>query len=355
MRGNITHGFGGGDGAGLGGADIDCGCDHDFVDQSQHEHSQNDADHDYYPGVTAEALMDCYDHSHMNFGYTEPFAADYPADGSDFGHAGYWSGLDSSGMSFDDRLQMALSDSDRRYFGAHGTGHGPIDLIEKFGSLATQAGLIRVCSRMPNLKPVDLSVSDNDISDWGHFRPPYTRQHTPNGYYEGADGLTWVFKQSWQLTDAKKGFDRSQGTYLEVRIITWFFASIGDYETRVDINIKSTLGYGLQNAGRAIYNHQLAGAKVCSGLLNAMKAATPSTLVQEKRIAIALQARQPQAVDDAEMDLEQALVRFRNQTRTESYKPANWFDSNVEPVNTPREQLVGVLVAIPAPRDRHAS
>ncbi|MBP9091837.1 hypothetical protein KBI23_12505 [bacterium] len=143
-------------------------------------------------------------------------------------------------------------------------------------------------------------MTDTQLSDWSRFSPPYSRTSTPAGYYPEAAGLTRVFKQYWQVANkspwwnvmgGKAKFDRSKSTYVEVSIVTWFFADIGDYETRVDITVVSLPVLDQTDKVWArrrtpLVDHQLAAERVCHQLFEALKATPPSAYVLAKRSKI---------------------------------------------------------------------
>jgi len=191
--------------------------------------------------ISSEALMVSHSFSHGHSGFdVHSHSGGLFGPGLDIGHVGGWShgeGVDQHRAEQERRYRAAVErakvDPNRRYYGAHIVGHGYADIPGIFTEFATQCGLIRICNTVGNFNPVDLT--DVELSDWARFSPPYSREHTPLGFYPGARGLTRVFKQYWQFAEkrhwwqrGKAKYDRSKSTYLEVSIVTWFYAEVGD-------------------------------------------------------------------------------------------------------------------------------
>lgn len=290
-------GVGHGHGVDLGFGSHDHGISHGF------DHDGNHAGH-----VTAEAMMVAHSHCHSHDGMVGHFGNDISMADLSHGHIGGWShgeGIDPAKAQRIKRMlaavEKAKADPQRRYYGAHIVGHGYIDVAEIFRRAALQSGMMRICNTVANFNPVDLT--DTVISDWSRFTPPYSRSSTPAGYYPNAAGLTRVFKQYWQVADpspwwnpwaGKAKFDRTKSTYVEISIVTWFFADIGDYETRIDITVVSlpVLDQTDKVWGRRrtpLEQHQEAAEKVCHRLFEALKAAPPSAYVLAKRSKIVAQ------------------------------------------------------------------
>ena len=235
-------GVGHGHGVDLGFGSHDHGVSHGF------DHDGNHAGH-----VTAEAMMVAHSHCHSHDGMVGHFGGDLDGADLNIGHVGGWShgeGVDPAKAQRIKRMLAAVEkakvDPQRRYYGAHIVGHGYTEVPAIFTRAALEAGMMRICNTVANFNPVDLT--DTQLSDWSRFTPPYSRKSTPAGFYPNAVGLTRVFKQYWQVANkspwwnvfgGKAKFDRSKSTYIEVSIVTWFFADIGDYETRVDITVVS--------------------------------------------------------------------------------------------------------------------
>lgn len=224
----------------------------------------------------------------------------------DHGHLGGWStgdGIDKA--AFQEKLRLyrlavekAKTDPNRRYYGAHVLGHGYVDVQALFAKIAGALGAQRFCNRVGNFNPVDLVPLH--LTDWDKYAPPYSRQRPPAGWFPKANGLTYVFKQYWQVSrpvpwfwpvKPPQGFDRSQNTYFEISLITWFYADIGDYETRLDINVVSipVLDQRDQQWGyRAtpLQRHQKVAAQICEQLFTALKNNLPSPVARERRAVI---------------------------------------------------------------------
>ena len=383
-------GHDGGHGGDLGvghGHGVDLGFDsHDHGISHGHDHDGNHAGH-----VTAEAMMVAHSHSDSHDGMAGHFGGDLDGADLNIGHVGGWShgeGIDPAKAQRIKRMRAAVekakADPQRRYYGAHIVGHGYTDVPEIFRRAAIESGLMRICNTVANFNPVDLT--DTVISDWSRFTPPYSRKSTPAGYYPNAAGLTRVFKQYWQVADqcpwwnpwgGKAKFDRTKSTYVEVSIVTWFFADIGDYETRIDIKVVSlpVLDQTDKVWGRRrtpLMQHQEAADKVCHRLFEALKAAAPSTYALARRskilgqkaeearqAAARQQASQPRAPkvgqSGADLDslfgvtdpLESAPV---STTPVKAEAAASSSPAVVQPAAD--EKMVPVQVTIPTPRMR---
>ncbi len=269
-----------------------------------HDYASGFGDHDQAT-VASEALM--YSHAfsdtHGDFDAHFHSGEGLFGPGLDIGHLDGWShgeGLDPQKAEqkrlYQAAVDKAKADPNRRYYGAHIVGHGHLDIPAEFKRLAIQCGLIRICNTVANFNPVDLT--DDQISDWARFSPPYSRKYTPLGYYPGAVGLTRVFKQYWQQADKKpwwrRGtpkYDRSKSTYLEVSIVTWYY-QVGDYETRIDLNIVSVPVLDPRDKvwairGEPLAKHQKAASQLCQQLFDTIKQAVPSKQIQERRALIA--------------------------------------------------------------------
>ncbi len=298
------HDGGGGGDLGVGhGHGVDLGfSSHDHGSHSGIDHDGNHAGH-----VTAEAMMVAHSHCHSHDGMVGHFGGDI--DGADLshGHIGGWShgeGIDPAKARRIKRMLAAVEkaklDPQRRYYGAHVVGHGFADIPAIFTRAAQEAGLMRICNTVANFNPVDLT--DTVLSDWSRFSPPYSRTNTPAGFYPNAAGLTRVFKQYWQVADKKRWwvqgdkpkFDRTKSTYVEVSIVTWFFADIGDYETRIDITVVSLPVLDRSDKVWArrktpLQTHQLAAEQVCHRLFEVLKAIPPTAYTLGKRKSIIAQ------------------------------------------------------------------
>ncbi|MFA6210754.1 MAG: hypothetical protein WCT03_19135 [Candidatus Obscuribacterales bacterium] len=298
------HDGGGGGDLGVGhGHGVDLGfSSHDHGSHSGIDHDGNHAGH-----VTAEAMMVAHSHCHSHDGMVGHFGGDIDGADLNHGHIGGWShgeGIDPAKAQRIKRMLAAVEkaklDPQRRYYGAHIVGHGYAEIPAIFTRAALEAGLMRICNTVANFNPVDLT--DTVLSDWSRFSPPYSRTNTPAGFYPNAAGLTRVFKQYWQVADKKRWwvqgdkpkFDRTKSTYVEVSIVTWFFADIGDYETRIDITVVSLPVLDRSDKVWArrktpLQTHQLAAEQVCHRLFEALKAIPPTAYTLGKRKSIIAQ------------------------------------------------------------------
>lgn len=240
---------------------------------------------------------------------------------------------------FRQKVRRALADPNRRYYGAHVVGHGGLNVPALFARAAKESGMIRICNAVGNFNPVD--ELRNELLDWNAAiglveDPDKPLTHTqkerlavarvPAGFLKGGRGTTRIWKQYWQIGSrpglwpfkGKPEYDRQKKTYVEVKIVTWFFSDIGDYETRFEMNIVSVpvwkpflrahrVGpFGIpvydepvdptQPQGRWYWKrlpwteHQKACDKIIASLFDDLKKAPPCQQAKDRRIAIA-QAR----------------------------------------------------------------
>jgi hypothetical protein len=322
--------------AGLANADLDLG-------HSQHGHhgGGHHGGINHNGKVTVEALMVAYSHSaapsFSNFGHVN---ANVSSQGmADHGSLGGWStgdGIDhdksflKSNEAFLKAVEEAKNDPLRRIYGAHVVSHGYLDLPRIFTELGTKLGAIRVCGTTGNFNPTDVSL--NDITDWSKFTPPYSRRRPPAGWYAKAPGVTHIWRQYWQvapesffggLWNRPKGrpiYDRSQSTYLEVNIVTWYFAAIGDYETRVDIKVVSLPVLDQADKrwavrGTPLKRHQCVAEGLIDGLVGAMIFAEPTDWAKERRSKlIKLQTTRPAEVEQSGADLDSLFATYSDET-----------------------------------------
>lgn len=146
-----------------------------------------------------------------------------------------------------DALEKIANNPLRNFFAAHVFFHGPIDVMEIFGELATQMGCNRVDTVTPHLPGADVRMAE--LTDWDRTAPPFTRNKVPMGWYPGAFGSTRIVRQYWQIKkpdnffnrdpEPERRFDRLAGVVLEVVAITWSYHEPDDYETRFQILVKT--------------------------------------------------------------------------------------------------------------------
>ncbi len=321
------HGSDIGHSGGLSNADLDLG--HGGHGHSGHHtgfHHNGGLDHN--GRVTAEALMVAHSHSATpnfnNFGHVNASVDSHGM--PDHGHLGSSStgdGVDHKKTfartyeAFLKKVEEAKKDPMRRVYGVHVVSHGFCDLPRVFTELGKKLGAVRVCGTTGNFYPTDVSL--NDLTDWSKFSPPYSRRRPPAGWYANAQGVTHVWRQYWQVPGKSyrivkpKGrpmFDPLQSTYLEVQMVTWFFSSIGDYETRIDINVVSLpvldqadKTWGIR--GTPLKNHQRVAQGLTDGLFEALKFAQPTPWAKERRAKlIQLQTTRPEEVEASGADLD---------------------------------------------------
>ena len=294
------HDGGGHDGFGHGGhADMGHGHGHGMsdLDATGHGHGVGDADAFAHSGhITAEALMVSHSHCHGagwgdTFGHFSMDSSHGFHHGPDFGVI---NGEAEGRKAFRNKLEKAKIDPRRTFFGAHVVGHGYSETTRIFANLAKANGLVRVCDTVGNFNPVDLMVME--LTDWNKYVGPFNRKFPTGGWYKGANGLTTIWKQYWQVGTQRPWWDpfgrvkynRLKATYLEVCIVTWYYSDIGDYETRIDINVMSTpvldpvdKQWGWRKTPLA--EHQDAARKIIDGLFNALVSNKPDELILGRR------------------------------------------------------------------------
>ncbi|HNB14356.1 MAG TPA: hypothetical protein PLC15_03200 [Candidatus Obscuribacter sp.] len=231
-------------------------------------------------------------------------------------YGGAGNGSAEAERKFREKVRQALTDPNRRYYGAHVVGHGPLEVPELFSRIASSEGLVRICNQIGNFSPVN--EYKHHITDWtgaislapteAALLSPKEQERrkgcrVPAGYYDGANGFTRIWRQYWQVGkrksmvpwDGSVKLDREQRTYLEVSIITWYYGEALDYETRLDIRIVSLPVYRwfIGTKIGAWYwreipwrKHQKACDKVLAQLFDALKKSTPSELARQRRCEI---------------------------------------------------------------------
>jgi len=372
--------------AGLNNADLDLGHGHHGHTSGGHHAGLN-----HNGKVTTEALMVAYSHSaapsFSSFGHVN---AGVSAHGMpDHGHLGGWStgdGVDPN-KSFSKRdeaflkaVEEARKDILRRIYGVHVVSHGYVNLPKLFTELAIKLGAIRVCGTTGNFYPTDVSL--NDLTDWSKFTPPYSRKRPPCGWYPKASGVTHIWRQYWQVPGKsyllikpkhRPVYDRSQSTYLEVQIVTWFFAAIGDYETRIDIKVVSLPVLDQADKrwairGIPLKKHQRVAEGLTEGLFAVLKSTPPTPWAQERRAKlIKLQTTKPAVVEQSGADLDSLFRTHSDETTfaasaVRNFKPAPTADQSsasgptaevvippASPAPTPTGKEVTVHVEIPRP------
>ncbi len=231
-------------------------------------------------------------------------------------YGGAGNGSAEAERKFREKVRQALTDPNRRYYGAHVVGHGPLEVPELFSRIASSEGLVRICNQIGNFSPVN--EYKYHITDWtGAISLAPTEAsllsakeqerrkgcRVPAGYYDGATGFTRIWRQYWQVGkrksmmpwDGSVRLDREQRTYLEVSIITWYYGEALDFETRLDIRIVSLPVYRwfIGTKIGAWYwreipwrKHQQACDKVLARLFDALQKSTPSELARQRRCEI---------------------------------------------------------------------
>jgi len=382
---------------GLSAGDLDVG--HGHHDKGHNHGGFHHGGHNHDGKVTVESLMVAHSHSGApsfgSFGHVHA-SVDAHSGMPDHGHLGGWStgdGVDRKELrkrelAFLDKVEQAEKDPLRRNYGVHVVSHGYADLIRTFTELGTKLGAIRIDGTTGNFNGCDISL--NELTDWSKYAPPFSRLKPPAGYYTKANGITHIWKQYWQVApktywyNRPKGrriFDRSQSTYLEVSIITWFFAAIGDYETRIDLKVVSlpVLDQRDKNwaiRGEPLKKHQQLCEGLVKGLFEALKYARPTDWARERRAKLVLlQTTRPAEVEQSGADLDALFATVTDETQfkaarsasavtpatiASANKPAVTKEAADDAVSTPpvikAPELTGkevsVRVDIPSPKSR---
>ena len=206
----------------------------------------------------------------------------------------------------------------RRLYGAHVVSHGWLDLPRIVTELGTHLGAIRVCGTTGNFNP------DRHRPQRAHrlvqiYRTFLSHGVPPAGWYTKATGVTHIWRQYWQVGPKRRWwkrqvkrpiFDRSKSTYLEINIVTWFYAAIGDYETRLDIKVVSLpvldqydKRWGVRE--NQLNLHQELAQNLTDGVFAELKNAHPTTWAEERRgKLIKLQTTRPEEVEKSGADLD---------------------------------------------------
>ncbi|MBS1991778.1 MAG: hypothetical protein JSS83_14755 [Cyanobacteria bacterium SZAS LIN-3] len=367
---------------GLSIGDLDVG--HGHHDKGHHHDGFHHGGHDHDGKVTVESLMVAHSHSGApgfgGFGHVHA-SVDAHSGMPDHGHLGGWStgdGVDQKELlnrerAFLDKVEAAAKDPLRRNYGVHVVSHGYIDLPRIFTELGTKLGAIRVDGTTGNFNGADISL--NELTDWSRYTPPFSRLRPPAGYYSKASGITHIWRQYWQVApktywwNRPKGrlcFDRSQSTYLEVSIITWFFAAVGDYETRIDLKIVSLPVLDQYDKtwairGEPLKKHQKLCEGLVAGLFDALKFAKPTEWARDRRAKLVLlQTTRPAAVEQSGADLDTLFDNFSDETQFKSARAASAVTLvstavSAPPPSTPPAPTgkeVTVRVEIPSPKLR---
>ena len=311
---------GGHGGFGVSDLDVGHGHGHGFG------HGQ-DGGHNHGGHVTHEALMVAHSHCDPH-GWSGSFShVSVEVNGGAvhdgvpvavYGGKGHAKNPDSE-QEFREKVRAALTDPNRRFYGAHVVGHGSIDVPQLFTRLAEKLGMLRICTVIGNFVP--LNEVKYNLTDWdgavslAPITPGMALLLTPRdverrlgcrvpaGYYDGGTGTTRIWRQYWQIGKRdsilpwrrKRGYDREQSTYIEVRAITWFYGEAMDYETRLEMRIISLPIWktrpGLR-VGDWWYrstpwrNHQKACDKILADMFVELQKTQPSDLAKIRRCRI---------------------------------------------------------------------
>ncbi len=185
-------------------------------------------------------------------------------------------------------LEKIAKDPLRNFFAAHVYFHGPVDVMQLFGALATEAGCNRIDTVTPGFASADVRMAE--LADWDRTAPPFVRNKVPSGWYRDAFGSTRIVRQYWQLKkpdnffnrdpEPERRFDRMAGVVLEVVAVTWCFHEPDDYETRFQILVKtfaewvpSQKTWGIR--ATPFQRHQAAARKLVEEVAEKLRAEKP--------------------------------------------------------------------------------
>lgn len=273
--------------------------------------------------------------------------------------------------------QRIKSTEDRRFFEAHVTAHGAIDVMAAFAQIAQTYDVIRIDPTRPALDAYKERIEE--LSDSQPWTPPYhVEKDPPEGFYPGATGSTNLEIQIWQVgirADTWDSFfawvldglgwkrlksapvyDSKARTYFVVRCATLEYDQTKDFETYFSIFIKSQLIWHryfgeYANLKIPLERHRKAAEKMIHEVLEVLKKAEPSEFSRNKRLE--LSARQPvlesPTVNSSQHVFPQTLEEESpNVTASGSEHAGDTTagKSSVDP-NQPKLQKVDITVTIP--------
>lgn len=118
----------------------------------------------------------------------------------------------------------------------------------------------------------------------------------PEGWYPNATGHTTLYTGYWQVSRRKHLFaapqlDDKAGTYIRVSLVTWSFYESGDFETSFEVRVISIPEWSptAQQWGyrkKPFESHQRVAIKLCTEIMQLLRAAKPSPAVLRLRSAI---------------------------------------------------------------------
>jgi hypothetical protein len=231
----------------------------------------------------------CGDHSSQSFG------VDSSVDMSDhFGHHGM---MDAMGASF-----ARAIDPSKSAFGIVVVGHNYINLTEVVRTALTSNKLIELYTPQGDRKRI-LRTSESILPMRAATR---TREAVmPDGYYEGATGITTEWRSFWQLgeqsvTDIIMGRPATLNPRcrwnIDVSITQWYYGESGDYETRIMASIWS--GFISKADAKERDAHIKAGQKFIMKMVEALSKTTPSNHARDYRASLKSAGADVVAVDE---------------------------------------------------------
>lgn len=280
-----------------GSADIGIDSDHGVGHSDAHGTSAHMCGFEFSNGHAGEVTHDavvvahsfCGDHSSQSFG------VDSSVDTSDtFGHHGM---MDAMGASF-----ARAIDPNKSAFGIVVVGHNYINLTEVVRAALGSVRLLELYTPQGDRKRV-LRTSECILPMRAATR---TREAVmPDGYYEGATGITTEWRSFWQLgeqTIVDKMMKRPGKLNprcrwnIDVSITQWYYGESGDYETRIMASIWS--GYISKADAHERDAHIKAGQQFIMKMVEALSKTTPSNNARAFRASLQSEGKDVAAVDD---------------------------------------------------------
>jgi hypothetical protein len=364
----MSDGFDGGHDGGHDGFGHDgFGLGHDGYDHGDLDYGDGYSHTDHGGHITSEALM--LSHSHAHDGDWGHSFGHMSMDGYNDFHTSLEYG-DMNGPSVPSRLRLehieqAKNDPYRKYFGAHLVGHGYANAAEIFTRLAKENRCLGVGGRAANFRNVD--TIPMELTDWDNFNAPFNRKKTPAGWYPGANGMTKIWQQYWQVGKRKKWWnifdkdyvwDRTKSTYLQVSIITWVYSDVGDFETRIDIQVKtvpvldqSDKQWGFRKT--PFLEHQKAAKTIVEAMFKEIMAIKPTQRMLDRRKKMLEDAK-------SKKQKEEEAAKLRKHSHFSYGNSGADLDTLIDPITeaealketaatVPPVKMATVEVSIPAP------
>jgi hypothetical protein len=174
-----------------------------------------------------------------------------------------------------------------RTFVVHVSNHGQGAILTQIEKFARKCDMLRIDQVRPNFDSID--NIKYLIADWTAFTEPYQQLNMPEGYFPGVTGYTRILRQYWQVgkrpslwaPHTPPVFDKSAATFIEVTVVEWRYQEIGDYETKIILNVSSlqvwdevAQAWGYKRV--PFERHQHAAKKICEQVFEYLVATPPT-------------------------------------------------------------------------------